>query len=1783
MHKNRKVDKVPVDKSKKFLWAYLKEKVMMKEKTGFFSIFTPLRLSLAGVTAVALTVALIISQNFTFIDVIKGNPNTAFANFSMEASNEDSAGITPDSSFVLKSDIDLPAKTIQENLVLSPDAKFSVEKISEGEYEIVPTLTLDPDTVYNFKIASALDNFSFSYQVKNDFKIMSTIPGDQMSYIPLKSGIEIKFNNDNFDFDNVKNFFEISPKTAGRYEKHGKTLVFVPNSGLLPATIYTVTIKKGFKILDSNLSLNEEKVFKFETISEEKNNYDNVSFSRSFFEVKPGRDLAVSVYSGFEKNLESKVEIFKYDSSSEFLKDFKAINDIPSWANGLKRAFRNETNSLKSLGVFDSKIDEVNYSNFLYVPDLKLEKGFYLVEIQDEMRSQALVQVTDLAIFADVSLSDTMVWAVNLSNGDVADNVKIKFLNSGKEGKTDASGIYKFSTQDDFKEDYLVATVKYFSASDSLGNETFIALFPNSNKYKSYEYNISSSFDKSMYLPNDKMNFWGFAEKKSGEKPSSLKVEILYNYQNVYDSFEMNLENGFFKSEFLLKNAPIGSYYVEIYDGENIISSKYFEVANYIKPAYEIVVDSPRRNYFVGEKIEVEISARYFDGTPLSYIELEYSENYKGDRIKIQLDEFGKAKVDFIAQNTSDDFSKYFSIKDYNYIEAYSPQAEETNISGSFNANVFRSKVYLKANSEHKEGIATVKVESNYVDLDKSEKEGIYDYYSFVGESAKQQKISGKITKVRFEKFKTGEHYDFINKVIVDEFSYNRIEENFEDFNMTSDNSGSASYTFKTEEDGYYEVQLITYDKDSAVSKAFTTVYGNFVDPNDKYLNINLKNSENDNEDNSFKINDKIEAYVSNGEVPLTDSTKGKFLFMENLNGIIDYKVQDSPKYSTIFNENKLPGFYVSAIWFDGEDLKQIYASKANFDVKERELNIEMKSDKEKYLPGEDVSLDFHVTDKNGKGVSANLNINAIDEAYYKIAYDNVVNPINDIYSNSIDGNLFSYISHVNPSNMMFATGMDKGGCFTGNTLITMADSSVKNISDIVSGDEILTRKNPYSAELVPAKVVNTVRHLVDGYYLINGTLEVTGEHIVFANGQFSEVSKLSIGDTLTGLDGEIIPIFSMKKIPGQVYVYNFEVQNFHTYFANGVYVHNDKGAGGVRSDFKDSALFETIKTDSSGNANVKFKLPDNISSWRVSTKAVDLETLSAGISFDPIVVTKPMFVDGVINRQYSVKDSVQIVLRAFGTDLEKDDIVNFEISSSNLSFVDVLKLSGKAFKNHYVQLPNFKIEGNYDVTFSAKKDKLNDAVKRTFDVVGSRLKKTYSDLTPKINAGEEINKITNTLTEVVFTDSFYGTYYNELLKLYFSEGSRIDQAVLQKMSADLLMKNFDEKFFVKEEIDSLSYQNDIDGGLSLLPYSSSDLELSALITLMGYDVENYFSKEILSDYFYEIMDNSKSNTEELVFALSGLAGLDEPVLKSIKKMSEESSLSSKEKILLGLGLAKFGDRAGAKLIYEELKVVSAMGDYERALYAILSAYCGDQDYLNIWRNVDVKGINDDILNIFRLGLANFGLENSNKSEGEMEISVNGVVSKLDFKKPLTTHRLTVLASDSVKILKVKGDISMLSVYEKNIEENDYLSDKDVEISRKYFVNNKETNAFKEGDLVKVQISLKLNRDFAKSGFVVTDILPSGLYPVTQSLFGVRYLPYGYNEGTIWPFNINGQELKFFMGYFDKDKNDIQTISYFARVVSPGKYFADSVKAESWSDPNISSISDSDYVEISQK
>jgi len=128
--------------------------------------------------------------------------------------------------------------------------------------------------------------------------------------------------------------------------------------------------------------------------------------------------------------------------------------------------------------------------------------------------------------------------------------------------------------------------------------------------------------------------------------------------------------------------------------------------------------------------------------------------------------------------------------------------------------------------------------------------------------------------------------------------------------------------------------------------------------------------------------------------------------------------------------------------------------------------------------------------------------------------------------------------------------------CFLGGTHISINDTGYKEVQDIIESDNVLSY-DTNSKEFVTSKVLSNFSRENDGYYVINSNIKVTEEHPFYVNDEWVKVKDLKVGDLLFDKDSNNVTINSIEYVDEVVTVYNFEVDNTHTYFAEDVLVHN--------------------------------------------------------------------------------------------------------------------------------------------------------------------------------------------------------------------------------------------------------------------------------------------------------------------------------------------------------------------------------------------------------------------------------------------------------------------------------------------------------------------------------------------------------------------------------------------------------------------------------------------------
>ena len=127
-----------------------------------------------------------------------------------------------------------------------------------------------------------------------------------------------------------------------------------------------------------------------------------------------------------------------------------------------------------------------------------------------------------------------------------------------------------------------------------------------------------------------------------------------------------------------------------------------------------------------------------------------------------------------------------------------------------------------------------------------------------------------------------------------------------------------------------------------------------------------------------------------------------------------------------------------------------------------------------------------------------------------------------------------------------------------------LIDSGYKRIEEIRKGD-IVWAYNDTTQEYARKRVVDVFEYVRDTIYTIqigNERINATSDHPFFIGGRWLNVSELQVGDSVVTYEGKKLVISAIEKTASQTKVYNFEVEDYHTYYVTGlnILVHNSTG-----------------------------------------------------------------------------------------------------------------------------------------------------------------------------------------------------------------------------------------------------------------------------------------------------------------------------------------------------------------------------------------------------------------------------------------------------------------------------------------------------------------------------------------------------------------------------------------------------------------------------------------------
>jgi hypothetical protein len=793
------------------------------------------------------------------------------------------------------------------------------------------------------------------------------------------------------------------------------------------------------------------------------------------------------------------------------------------------------------------------------------------------------------------------------------------------------------------------------------------SLIPLNLHYLNYGYDYSTFMPKSLrskyfifvdrpiYRPGDTIYFKSVLRDDDDARytisQGVARVRIYKGWDDKESLYDENLPvTGFgtVDGKFQLpKEAATGDYQIKIelpgrpganwWDGDSVINTASFQVEYYRKPEYFVDITGSQTEYIAGDPINVKVLGQYFSGQPLKSVTAQY-QVYGGDYYD----------YDYYSDSSWAMSNNYR----WGWWGSNNLASGTVTLNDKGIADLTLPKIDISATKSQ-----VLSIEVSYNDatgnpafarrniLVHSGEYGIYrkSYSGYVGGVGQQYNLPLVLTPHRSTKISgiklTGK---ILRETWVAESDpnqkyprYVKEEENIATALVAiTDDRGEAVLSFTPAKAGSYKFTVSGSDTvGNTIEREFyawirTEGEPAFFSQNEDMLSIKA-DQEKYEPGNLARLT--ISSTIPDRDVLLTFE-RGR---------VNRYQVVHlSGKMAAVdaaLEKTDIPNIYAVVSSFSSTSLDQSQIN-LRLSTQSKKMVIRLTPDRDKYGPGDTVVINVDTSDAAGSPISANIAVWAVDKAIYELAENNTGDIFDRFWRERYNGTSTAHsLQGISVNN-----AEKGGGCFAGDTPVLMDGGTTQAISSIRPGDQILTRIAGNDSSLQSAEVLGVHHQTAIGYLILNGSLRVTPNHRLWVNGQWQEAGYIQIGDQLLGSDNKLVPVQSIEWQLGKSEVYNLEIAKYQTYFAGGVWAHNQKGGGG-RTVFKDTAYWNpNVITGDSGRTQLRITLPDNLTTWVVAGLGSTGET-RVGQTTKEILVTKDVIVRPVVPNLLRVDDQIKL------------------------------------------------------------------------------------------------------------------------------------------------------------------------------------------------------------------------------------------------------------------------------------------------------------------------------------------------------------------------------------------------------------------------------------------------------------------------------------------------------------------------------------------------------------
>ena len=1101
-------------------------------------------------------------------------------------------------------------------------------------------------------------------------------------------------------------------------------------------------------------------------------------------------------------------------------------------------------------------------------------EGAYIVETtytdphtRVEKRNRASYFVTPLSVYMQVSARDTLVWVNSSRTGGPVPGHKI-FLGDSDEpaGVTDYNGMAIFGRQDTESD---MEETGDFRIYDENGELVYFDYAPSHYSYGHQERYYSYLFlDRTLYRPEDTVSFWGFVQPfRNNQKNMPDTVTVTFDPGGLNIEQEISVSSdGIFSGEIELERIKSSQYSVRAAlhfpseeEGrpgeEHVIEACYISVKEFQKPAYTLSSHVGRQYYGPEDTVTVTAAAAFYDGTPMAnaVVEASYYDAAKHSWILL-----GDVPTD-IHGNATFSFPAWEgnardgAAQRHQYQVRIASEGEDIAHFGEY--TVFPSDILLDARLERRQDgrNLALTIEAFRLNLDSA---ALHEEFArgvpYHHMETHRLLELAKGERVDVEDLEISLRWDAPLRIP----SGTRSKYRFHRSNPEESILFSDDYDF-----GYIirqnpgvPIEIINHES------------------GEKLLSVSTVNG-------SVTITDLI--YAGDGIVNWND-----YVFCR---AMLSFK-------DTIGNTRSDTAYYPDyrsyrEDWDNHEEEESEPVSGYSFEV----VNL---------TEGTDITP----RDQYWQYVYANVG----DTLQFNLLLDGEPAPAGGrmLYCVVQDG--------------IFQHTLTSGTGF--NLPYTMAYGNSMNLVAVYfdgQGTRLVRQVNVIAHESSLGLDVNVTPDRES--YRPGDTVRLNVRAAdMRGNGVAANICVAVVDESIFALSEQYISI--LWDLYDDVRYTNNEVSQYFTAYRDEIeYFPRDGGKGGdgpgefydtYRSEFKDTAIFLPATTNAAGNATLFFQLPDNTTSWRITTVAVG-GNLMAGSSKDNVISSLPFFVRPVMTTKYIEGDDFAMLVQGHGTLLDADSDIEYTVTVTGDNYSETMTAEGKAFvpqEMNFGKLP----AGSYTVVSRAQHSGWADTVELPVSVIKSNLELV-------INREISLNEpLEIEATRYPVTISFYDrdiqpfiTSINSLFGHYCMQASQRMSRVAAKKALRDSMPGGDVPSYIADTSENISDMQNYDGGIS---YSyqggESNLRLTTYVLLI--DRES-FNLKAMADYYKAEMRKSNLSPIDAAAAHLGLAVIGDEAMTAgflLEELEKAKTLDVKAYYIAAL--ASIGETGTALRLYDE-------------------------------------------------------------------------------------------------------------------------------------------------------------------------------------------------------------------------------------------------------------------------